>query len=667
MQFKLNYLAVFFRFQIEEEYQKSTMCSNCPDANEVEPFDFKGSDENDELTLILNEGSFVASKSLLCSSSPYFAAMLKGPFKESQQKQVSIQYVSIEPMQRLVEYYSNPRSTKSNINYECLKLSRGNVFETLQAAGMLQFLEVKELCCEYVANVLPLTSLLAVLEVLAFAELLSETELKHFAMKIALCLFEELPLVDQGSGPVQSSAFVGADVNLLTKVISDRRLNVLSEWPVFRAIEEWVGLLADWDPEEKAEATIALISNGLRIHSLSDQERSDMLNKIALQNPSLHGRTVMAISAQGSQEMDPKDRCKVRPSCSRSPPVYPCVVGRSRQRISSPESSPKKTSRHDAGDLTLFLFRDGELCRMETPFRRHMDQPFLKKLSKVNGIRVCAVGHRILFVGGEFVEKASLSNSSWNMDVWCYDTVFNSWDVVASLETPRRHHALIPAEKDRRPPGGIPHKDGGRAVVLYLVGGFGRHRTKLDHVERLAISFRVGRSSLSPVIASENMMLPDLPQPLLLPTGCVLNGKLYVVKDKVYRLNLEVGSESSGQQTWETLTKVCFPSNTEFSFAVPYQDCIYLSRNSGHELYRLDPEDAAAGLQLCGRFATEIQNVCRVGNTLYNFSTEQFGSLSKVETFDLDTSNFAEVWQQDSDEFDLSPFFSVGCFPVLQY
>ena len=146
---------------------------------------------------------------------------------------------------------------------------------------------------------------------------------------------------------------------------------------------------------------------------------------------------------------------------------------------------------------------------------------------------------------------------------------------------------------------------------------------------------------------------------------------------------------SSRTKFWSKVSNIVLPTHMEFTCALVHQDYIYLTGNHAYELYRLNPdhimdEDCVATdvseatsnsikkrgdilLELVGKFANEAQNVCVVGNTIYNFSTDQFDYKSAIETYDLQTGQFSVVWEKDAEDFDFSPYHSSGCFPLVIY
>lgn len=109
------------------------------------------------------------------------------------------------------------------------------------------------------------------------------------------------------------------------------------------------------------------------------------------------------------------------------------------------------------------------------------------------------------------------------------------------------------------------------------------------------------------------------------------------------------------------------PKHMEFNRALVHGNHIYLTGNHAYELYRLNPGVRKQSLEFLGKFANEAQNVCVVGNTIYNFSTDQFDNNSAIETYDLETRQFNVVWEKETHEFDFSPYYSSGCFPIVIY
>ena len=146
---------------------------------------------------------------------------------------------------------------------------------------------------------------------------------------------------------------------------------------------------------------------------------------------------------------------------------------------------------------------------------------------------------------------------------------------------------------------------------------------------------------------------------------------------------------SSTLKLWTKVSNIVLPKHMEFTCALVHGNYIYLTGSHAYELYRLNPDyitdegcvatvvsettsnavqkGGEIQLELVGKFANEAQNVCVVGNTIYNFSTDQFDYKSAIETYDLETGHFSVVWEKDAEDFDFSPYHSAGCFPLVIY
>ena len=88
-------------------------------------------------------------RNLLCESSPYFDAMFSERYVESKKNEVRLHGINQSAMEILICYAKESSSkacnTKDGVNDD-------NVINVLQAAGMLQFESVRNLCCEYILN-----------------------------------------------------------------------------------------------------------------------------------------------------------------------------------------------------------------------------------------------------------------------------------------------------------------------------------------------------------------------------------------------------------------------------------------------------------------------------------------------------------------------------------
>jgi len=151
--------------------------------------------------------------------------------------------------------------------------------------------------------------------------------------------------------------------------------------------------------------------------------------------------------------------------------------------------------------------------------------------------------------------------------------------------------------------------------------------------------------------------IAPLPREFKKPSACFYRDRLYVIEEQpilVYE-----------DRAWKEVRCRNFPKNIGFNCAVPYHDCIYLTSTTGYSLYKFDPE--AATISLVGKFQEETQNICIVGDVIYNFYSEQFDYRSTVETYDIKADEFKQIWEKRTEDFEFAPYGSSGCFPVVLF
>ncbi|KAJ8298096.1 hypothetical protein KUTeg_024627 [Tegillarca granosa] len=117
------------------------------------------------------------------------------------------------------------------------------------------------------------------------------------------------------------------------------------------------------------------------------------------------------------------------------------------------------------------------------------------------GYKISVKGKDIIFTGGE----TKFGKNTWIIDVWKYDTFSHQWEVITKLQNVRRHHGMCIM-----------------GDCIYLIGGFGKYRMKLDSVEMF--NCKTGKWST----------LASLPEPAFSLAATVCNGKIYAIKSRVY-------------------------------------------------------------------------------------------------------------------------------------
>ena len=145
--------------------------------------------QNDEGTWI----SLKSSKTLLTKRSDYFrkyqkvkikdlslnignlGAMFESEFAESHQKSVKVQEVSLTIMTKILDFLLDASS---------INIGEDNVFDLLQAAGMLQIPTLQRRCIDYLVQNL---SVRTVITILSYSERLLSEELYSKALQFILC------------------------------------------------------------------------------------------------------------------------------------------------------------------------------------------------------------------------------------------------------------------------------------------------------------------------------------------------------------------------------------------------------------------------------------------------------------------------------------------------
>ena len=264
-------------------------------------------------------------------------------------------------------------------------------------------------------------------------------------------------------------------------------------------------------------------------------------------------------------------------------------------------------------------------------------KPFLSLNAKATlnditacGFQVASTGISLFIVGGEF----SLGRGNWNSKIWKYDTITEEW-ASFNLENPRRHHSLAVNED-----------------TVYIIGGFGRHRVISDKVEFFKDNSTDIKSSTS------------LPEPLFGMATFWHREKLHVIKNQFNSFAFDPIEDK-----WcKVYSQVQFPTNVEFNFALVHCDEVYLTTRHGFKLFRLPLEDKEkVELTEVGTFQSETQNVCLVDGIIYNFSSDQFDYYSTIERYDITKGHFDLLFKTEDEEIDFSPYFSFGCFPLVNF
>lgn len=171
-----------------------------------------------DVVLRIGNTQIPSHKAVLASCSSYFFAMFNGELSESRQKIVTIKDVEAPVMEALVDFsYSG-----------CIEITVENVQTLLSTASLVQFHEVRDLCCQFLESQLDPTNCLGIRK---FIE-------AHGCLKF-LDTIDKFVL-ENFKSVLKSEEYALLPMELLVKVISSDDLNVLLEEDVYEAVMTWI-------------------------------------------------------------------------------------------------------------------------------------------------------------------------------------------------------------------------------------------------------------------------------------------------------------------------------------------------------------------------------------------------------------------------------------------
>uniref|UniRef100_A0A3Q3W9N2 BTB domain-containing protein n=1 Tax=Mola mola TaxID=94237 RepID=A0A3Q3W9N2_MOLML len=171
-----------------------------------------------DVQLVAGSVEVPAHRVVLASCSPYFCAMFTGDMSESKAQQVEIREVDGQTLRNLVDYIYTAE----------IEVTEDNVQVLLPAASLLQLMDVRQVCCDFLQSQLHPTNCLGIR---AFADLHTCTQLLNQAHTFAEQHFTEV---------VQGEEFLGLSLQQVCSLISSDKLTVSTEEKVFEAMIAWI-------------------------------------------------------------------------------------------------------------------------------------------------------------------------------------------------------------------------------------------------------------------------------------------------------------------------------------------------------------------------------------------------------------------------------------------
>jgi len=566
-----------------------------------------------DIVLIVCGTKLPAQKSLLCQHSPYFLAMFQDHFAEENKSEIELHSVDPTVMEMLINW-TNCTSLPHK------QLSTQEVMDLLQCAGMLQFAEVQGLCVEILCSRLATDNCWSLMQ---FADLVSEQKLLSRAKKYILWNFERT---------LTSSDYKNVDATQLREILKSEHLNVKDEMVVFQALLMWIG-----KENKKDKLLPQLFWDCVNLNSLSEGNMKTITEHDLLKSEHKLFKIMDSKRKLGLVISNRVGRC---------PPTYPCIVGH--MSTKEPNKDEKRTEEDELDDwnqmgvrasryqdtcrekdktVHMFVF-DPDTCQVESlgPVTNVQDGEV-----EASGFKVMGSGVDLVLSGGEF----SLGHSNWSKNVTTWSSFKRRWEHVTTMDSVRRHHTMVIMGR-----------------VVYLLGGFGKHRIILDSMDSIDLD------------TGDQRQCASLPVAIYRPAAAQFKGRIFVVGKKMVMVY-----HPFPQNHWATHNQMELPPDVEFDSAMASDTHIYLTSAHSRDLYRFDPECKGQDLKLdiVGQFSKEANNTCIVNGIIYNFHSEEFDDERVVESFDTKTEEFKVLWKKDVPEWDFSPFYCLGCFPIVDY
>ncbi|XP_072446841.1 kelch-like protein 3 isoform X10 [Chiloscyllium punctatum] len=188
-----------------------------------------------DVTIVAEDVEIEAHRIVLAACSPYFCAMFTGDMAESKAKKVEIKDIDGHTLSKLIDYIY---TAEVEVNEE-------NVQVLLPAASLLQLMDVRTACCDFLQSQLHPTNCLGIR---AFADVHTCTELLDEANAYAEQHFPDVMLGEE---------FLSLNLDQVCSLISSDKLTVASEEKVFEAVISWI----KYDKETRLDHMAKLMEN----------------------------------------------------------------------------------------------------------------------------------------------------------------------------------------------------------------------------------------------------------------------------------------------------------------------------------------------------------------------------------------------------------------------
>ncbi|NWI46193.1 KLHL3 protein, partial [Picathartes gymnocephalus] len=188
-----------------------------------------------DVVIVAEAVEMEAHRVVLAACSPYFCAMFTGDMSESKAKKIEIKDVDGQTLRKLIDYIYTAE----------IEVTEENVQVLLPAASLLQLMDVRKNCCDFLQSQLHPTNCLGIR---AFADVHACTELLQQANAYAEQHFPEVMLGEE---------FLSLSLDQVCSLISSDKLTVSSEEKVFEAVISWI----NYEKESRLEHMAKLMEH----------------------------------------------------------------------------------------------------------------------------------------------------------------------------------------------------------------------------------------------------------------------------------------------------------------------------------------------------------------------------------------------------------------------
>nr|XP_031361904.1 kelch-like protein 3 isoform X2 [Lonchura striata domestica] len=188
-----------------------------------------------DVVIVAETVEMEAHRVVLAACSPYFCAMFTGDMSESKAKKIEIKDVDGQTLRKLIDYIYTAE----------IEVTEENVQVLLPAASLLQLMDVRKNCCDFLQSQLHPTNCLGIR---AFADVHACSELLQQANAYAEQHFPEVMLGEE---------FLSLSLDQVCSLISSDKLTVSSEEKVFEAVISWI----NYEKESRLEHMAKLMEH----------------------------------------------------------------------------------------------------------------------------------------------------------------------------------------------------------------------------------------------------------------------------------------------------------------------------------------------------------------------------------------------------------------------